>query len=346
MRKKAGQRPEVLSADGLSEVYEELVREHGPERLYWGTDERLTILKLPLGIDSIDRALGGGFAFGRMALLYGEWSSGKSLIALFAVKAAQEQGLSVAYVDVERTFDPEWARLLGVDIGRLLVSQPRTGEEAFAVVKGLCEARVGVVVLDSLVACVPAILFEDEKNPIAARARLLSQELPQVNATNDTTAVVLINQQREGIGSYGDPTVLPGGKAQHFFPSLKVSVRRGDWIEEKVGEPTKPGGKPKKKRVGFNLKVVVVKNKQGGSHQYDEGEAPFLFSGVIDVVAGLVPLALDVGIIRQDGANYYIPVPGGEPEKVYGRRNLVEYVSERPEVQERIREELARVPEF
>ena len=61
--------------------------------IMWGSDERLKIERLPLGIDSFDRAMNGGFAFGRTHLLTGSWSSGKSLISYFAIKSAQERGL-------------------------------------------------------------------------------------------------------------------------------------------------------------------------------------------------------------------------------------------------------------
>lgn len=335
-RQKPANGPDVLTQSQAGEVFKELTKAHGTERIFWGSDERLQILKLPLNIDPLDRALGGGFAFGRFALLYGEWSSGKSLLSLFAIKAAQEKGYAAVYIDVERTFDPGWAEVLGVDVSKLMVMQPRSGEEAFNVLADLCEARIGLAVVDSLAACVPAELLEGEKDPLGARARLINQRLARVNAVNDTTAIILINQMRESIGMvFGDPRVLPGGKGQHFYPSLKVRVHRGSWIEEKVE------GQKNKKRVGYNLRIVIEKNKQGGSHQWDEGEVPFLFAGVVDVVAGLVPLAIDMGIIQQSGANYVI----GE-EQIYGRRNLIAYVAERPEVQDQLRSALTEVPEF
>lgn len=326
----------VLPSVGLTDVYADLQKEYGDNRIFWGTDERLVIQKLPLGIESLDRALGGGFAYGRFALLYGEWSSGKSLVSLLAAKAAQEKGQACVYVDMERTFDPGWAEVLGVNTQELLVLTPRTGEEAFAMLADVCRARVGVAVLDSIAACVPAVLLEGEKDPLGALARLVNAGLVRVNAVNDTTAVILLNQMREGIGvMFGDPRVLPGGKGQHFYPSLKVRVVRGAWIEEK------DEGRKEKRRVGYNLRVVTDKNKQGGSHQFDEGEVPFLFSGIIDKVAGLVPLALDLGLVKQDGAHYVL-----FDERIYGRRRLAERIAEDSALQGRLRKAVSEVPEF
>lgn len=324
----------------MDEVYRELAKEHGGERILWGNDQRLEIVKIPLGIDPLDRVIGGGFALGRFTELIGEWSSGKSLLSFFVLKSAQERGYACAYIDSERTFDPEWAAVLGVDTEKLLVPVPRTGESAFDILSRLCKARFGVVVLDSLASLAPSarLAEKEDKSLPALQARMINQGLMDVNAVNDTTCIVLINQLRESIGGYGNPETLPGGKGQRFYASLMVRVRRGEWIEEDF-----PGRKEKekKRRVGFHLKLIVEKNKQGGGHQFDHAEVPFFFSGVIDVVAGLVPMAIDMGVIRQEGANYYL-----FDEKVYGRKNLVEHIAKDPNLQERLREELGKVPSF
>lgn len=333
--------PEPRAIGDMDEVFERLVKEHGDERILWGSDARLAVVKIPLNIEPLDKALGGGFALGRITELIGEWSSGKSLLAFLVLKSAQERGYACAYIDSERTFDPEWAAVLGVDVEKLIVPVPKEGETAFDILATLCKARFGVVVLDSLASLAPtARLAEKEAKSLPAlQARMINQGLMDTNAVNDITCVVLINQLRESIGiTFGNPETLPGGKGQRFYASLMVRVRRGNWIEEDF-----PGrkDKEKKKRVGFNLKIIVEKNKQGGAHQFDHAEVPFLFSGVIDVVAGLVPMAIDMGVIRQDGANYHL-----FDEKIYGRRKLVERVSKDLDLQERLRKELRAIPEF
>lgn len=334
--------PTPRSIADMDEIYQELLKEHGDETIYWGSDERLEVQKLPLGIEPLDRVLGGGFALGRITELIGEWSSGKSLLSLFALKSAQERGYACAYIDSERTFDPEWARVLGVDPSKLLIPRPKTGDTAFDILKRLCEARFGLVVLDSLASLAPTARLEaDSVDSLPAlQARMINQGLLVINAVNNITSVVLINQLRESIGvMFGNPETLPGGKAQRFYASLMVRVRRGEWIEEDF-----PGrkDKEKKRKVGFHLKIIVEKNKQGGGFQYDHAEVPFLFSGVIDVVAGLVPMAIDMGVIRQEGASYWIR----DDEKIYGRKKLVERVAGDEGLQEWIREQIEGVPEF
>ncbi len=333
--------PTPRSSSDMGDVFKELVKEHGLGTIYWGSDDRLEVVKIPLGIEPLDKAIGGGFALGRFTELIGEFSSGKSLLSFFVLKSAQELGHACAYIDAERTFDPAWASVLGVDTSKLLVLRPKAGEEAFDILSKLCKEHFGVVVLDSLASLAPSRRLEASESDSlpALQARMINQGLMDINAVNEVTAIVLINQLRESIGvTFGNPETLPGGKGQRFYASLMLRVRRGEWITEDY-DGRKAGDK--KRRVGFNLKVIVEKNKQGGGQQFDKAEVPFLFSGIIDVVAGLVPMALDMGIIKQNGANYEV-----FGQSAYGRRKLIEMVAASEELQEKIREALAEVPTF
>jgi RecA/RadA recombinase len=58
-----------------------------------------------------------GVPYGKMLTLAGEPSSGKSLLGVRLVGKAQQDGAVVGWVDVENSFDPEWARTQGLDPG-------------------------------------------------------------------------------------------------------------------------------------------------------------------------------------------------------------------------------------
>ncbi len=80
--------------------------------------------RLPTGIDSLDIITGGGFPQGRIVELYGNESTGKTLIALKTIAVNQKLGKVCVFVDAEKTFDKAWAEQQGVDIESLLIHQP------------------------------------------------------------------------------------------------------------------------------------------------------------------------------------------------------------------------------
>src|SRR5437870_5760803 len=205
---------------------------------------------------SLDIALGGrGLPRGRIVEIFGQESSGKTTVALHAVANAQKEGGVAAYIDVEQSLDPTWAKRLGVDLENLLVSQPASGEEALKIAEMLVKSNaVDIIVVDSVAALVPEAEVKGEigDSHVGLQARLMSQALriltPTVSRTR--TCLIFINQLREKIGvMFGSPETTPGGRALKFFSSIRLDVRKINNIKE--GEQT----------IGARIKAKVVKNK-------------------------------------------------------------------------------------
>jgi len=131
--------------------------------------------------------------------------------------AAQQMGGLACYVDLESTFDPDFAAKLGVNVDELIVSQPGNLQEAFTVVDQMIEAGVDVIAVDSIAALVPKEELEAEvgKQTVGLVARYMSQFLKRITKKlADAGSILLcVNQTRQAIGvMYGDPTTTPGGK--------------------------------------------------------------------------------------------------------------------------------------
>lgn len=105
---------------------------------------------IPTGSVSLDTALGiGGIPRGRITEIYGTESSGKTTIALQIIAEAQRKGGLALFVDAEHALDVEYARALGVDVEKLYISQPATGEEALEIMDAMIRSgALDVVVLD------------------------------------------------------------------------------------------------------------------------------------------------------------------------------------------------------
>ncbi|MFM8779967.1 MAG: recombinase RecA, partial [Gemmatimonadota bacterium] len=112
---------------------------------------------IPTGAINLDAAIGvGGFPRGRITEIYGPESSGKTTVCLHVVANAQKLGGTAAFIDAEHALDTDYAAKLGVDVEKLLVSQPDTGEQALEICEILVRSgAVDVIVVDSVAALVP-----------------------------------------------------------------------------------------------------------------------------------------------------------------------------------------------
>ena len=287
---------------------------------------------IPFDIPPLDTILGGGFPLGRTSLIIGDFSAGKTFIAQKAIVSAQNQNRLTAFIDVEKCFDPGWFKLTGVDIDNLILSQPGTGEEALDIVIALIKAKVDLVIMDSIAALLPISEEEEgmEHQFIAIQARLFNKGLRKITQANRmNTAFVAINQLREGIGGRFVDERLPAGRGQEFFSSIILRVRRGPFIKEKVGKI--------EKKIGFNMRLETVKNKLVAPYQ--SCELPFLFEGgVLDVIAGLVQLGLDCGVIQQRQAYYEV-----DGNKVLGKQRLIDLLKDNLDLQEIIKNKIQEV---
>jgi len=240
-----------------------------------------------------------GWPLGRTVELYGPESAGKSLISMKTVANAQKNGMVCAYFDTEGGFDKSFAEKLGVDIGNLLLSRESAGEK---VIEMACELlrskKVDIIVFDSLAAMIPKIEIDDplEQMQMAPMARMMSKALRKLTFLNRKTLIIFINQLRVNPGArYGNPEYTPGGRSLKFYASLRVEVRKGDWIFD---------AKDKKKKVGQIIKFKVVKNKTAIPLRV--GAFKFLYSGEIDKTDELISLGLLDEKITRKGAYYYV----------------------------------------
>lgn len=210
------------------------------------------------GIPQLDKDLGGGFPMGRIAQFYGLQSSGKSVLAQLLVANAQKKGYDAFWFDCEGTFDKDWAKKLGVDTDKLGVSQEAVAERVFEMIRKLLEARPGIIVVDSVASMRSEKEFEEEdfgKDTIALMARFLSKGLPIINALNERTLIIFINQLRTNItamGAFGN--TIPGGRALSFFSSVMIELKRD---KEFIPDPEKKSNPP----IGQVVHYKIDKNK-------------------------------------------------------------------------------------
>ncbi|MBU1118488.1 recombinase RecA [Patescibacteria group bacterium] len=250
---------------------------------------------IPTGSISLDIALGvGGIPKGRVIEIFGPESSGKTTLAEHIVASVQKRGGVAAYVDAEHALDPDYAKKIGVDIEKLLISQPETGEQALEIVETLVRSNaVDIVVIDSVAALTPRAEIEGEMGDshMGLQARLMSQALRKLTGvvSKSRTTVIFINQIRMKIGiMFGNPEETPGGKALKFYSSVRIDLRRSAQI--KLGE----------KIIGNRVKVKVVKNKVAPPFQ--TAEFDIMYNEGISRMGDLLDTGVRMKIVDKSGA--------------------------------------------
>jgi recombination protein RecA len=103
-----------------------------------GDATKMNVSVISTGSLATDLALGvGGLPRGRIVEIYGPESSGKTTFCLSVIAEAQRKGGNAVFVDVEHALDPRYAKIVGVDLDNLMVSQPESGEDALNITETL-----------------------------------------------------------------------------------------------------------------------------------------------------------------------------------------------------------------
>ena len=286
---------------------------------------------IPSGVIAVDVALGlGGYPKGRIVEIYGHESSGKTTITLLAIAQCQKQGGTAAFIDAEHALDPKYAKLLGVDVDSLIVSQPDTGEQALEIVDMLVRSGgVDLVVVDSVAALTPKAEIEGDMGDshMGLQARLMSQALRKLtsNIKRSNTLVMFINQIRMKIGvMFGNPETTTGGNALKFYSSVRLEVRKGSSIKDGADIN------------GNEIKVKIVKNKV--APPFKQAAFELIYGQGIPLEAELVDLGAKNNIIEKSGAWYSYKGKKIGQGKEKAKEYLKENTTERDEIEKAILE--------
>jgi recombination protein RecA len=201
------------------------------------------------GSEWLDWSLGrGGVPLGRISMIGGNEGTGKTTIALNLCRSIQQMGGVAFYVDAEYKLDVDYARDLGVDTDKLILSQPDHMEQALETIQLAVErikayrektgtAVPALVVLDSLNAMATKAELEGslEDQHYAPQARVMSKALKRLAGmlSKESIALFMISQLREKIGvMFGDTHDTACGKAPKFYSTCIIHLTGGSSVTE------------------------------------------------------------------------------------------------------------------
>ncbi len=232
-----------ISKSKYQQAIDFIHKTHGVESIQIGCGTFIDVEVFPSGIYTLDVAMGClGVPRGRIIEIFGGESSGKTSVTLKMMASCQqtmfgdEPGV-VAFIDAEHALDPVWAAVNGVDMSKVLLSQPDNGEQAFGIIETLVGVGIQLIIVDSVAALIPKKELEGDIGDahVGAQARMMSQALRKLvgKCKRNKTTIVFINQLREKVGvMFGSPETTPGGRALKFYASLRIDMRSSSLLKQ------------------------------------------------------------------------------------------------------------------
>ena len=292
------------------------------------------------GIFSLDYALLGGIPEGQMALFSGWESAGKTTFSLKALANFHKkypESMAI-FVDLETSFDAEWAEAQGVDLDRLYVVSGESGEQVVDIVSAAYQAEnLGFIIIDSLAEMIGtreinASAYDDH---VAPRAKIVNkliadyvvQQSKRVRLGMHPLTVILINQYRSKAGFFmGDPTTLPGGHWQRFKANTVIHFQLK---KEEIGKDTHDIDIVTSNEHSFKIKKSKVGNSiRGGEFEMIRIPTNGLSIGDIADQKTVLTYMKKTNMIRGGGQAWYI---AGIDQKFNKMEAMIDFMINHPE---------------
>ena len=257
----------------------------------------------------------------------------------------QKRGpLNIVYFDAEGTIDSDWARKLGVDVDNVWLVRLHTQtaeqflDQVMRVVRDADD--VGMVVIDSIAVLVPQLVHGEsfEQKSMGGNAKVVTDfcnEVCPILGEKDI-ACIIINQARDDFSNPYADFKIPCGNGLKLASSLILTFQKGKLLDAAGNEQKQSFETPQGNIVWVRIqKTKICKPDRGVGFytlSYDYG---------VDVVADLIPMAVELGVIKKAGAWFSIINPDtgelltyedGEVIKFQGQVNLMSFLRETPEV--------------
>jgi len=222
---------------------------------------------------ALNELFGGVIPIGRLVELYGDWSTGKTLLCHDLLVFAQEVGAYTLLFETEGAFTRKFAARCGLDLSKLDLAvptkeNPLTAAMFFEATEMKMEENLekypfSVVAVDSLTGLNSQFKVADgidsyDKQYVGDMARIMSQGLNRLKGRLRPLRgiLIIVNQIRDKIGvMFGMPYDTPGGRAVKFYSDLRLRLTgKAAW---------KPKTLPVEGQIG---KMFVEKSKLAPPH--------------------------------------------------------------------------------
>jgi len=299
------------------------------------TAQETEVVRLPLASYGLTKKLGGGIAKGRITLVYGNQSAGKSLLLQESVAKWQKEGLVCAWVDAEGAYDKEWAAKNGVNNDELILIHSKSSGRIEEEVVPLIKNKIDVLVIDSISDIMPETFIGKDgemneqvnRKQIGAHAKAITSLINGMLFVNEETAIVLLSQTTTKIEATYVQMIPHGGQKTLFASSQIVRLTSSNTDDKQIKGENYIGNMVFTEPIGRRVKAFVEKNKLGKQHGVCEYDIYYAGKTTgIDYVGEVVDEAISYEVLEKRGGWYYF----GET-KWQGKAGVIEHFKNTPE---------------
>ena len=263
------------------------------------------------------------------------------------IKFLEKRGpLKIVYFDAEGTIDSDWARKIGVDVDEVYLVRlhTQTAEQFLDQVMRVTRDTddVGLVIIDSIAVLVPQLVHGEsfEQKSMGGNAKVVTDFCNMVCPVlgEKDIACIIINQARDDFANPYADFKIPCGNGLKLASSLILTFQKGRLLDAAGNEQKQSYETPQGNIVWVRIqKTKICKpDRRVGFYtlSYDYG---------VDVVADLIPMAVELGVIKKAGSWFSIVNPDtgelltyedGEVIKFQGQVNLMSFLRENQQVYE------------
>ena len=300
-------------------------------------EHRREAVQIPTGRPSIDYVTDGGIPKGRIILIAGEPSAGKSSLTIQIAEAVSD-GRPVLYMDTEATLTSSYIESLGGNAYNFNHSIPSTTEELCNIIrKEIPNYKDSVIIVDSInnSASGEQVQKNAEERTMANRAIVMSAQLPiMVGMCNQyNTTLIILSQIRDNMDKGPNPkfakkTVIPGGRSLHHNSSMTLELTASTKKKAKDSDELEAYDT----FFGRLVRIECTKNKVGVPFRNVKVE--FRYEEGFTIEADVAGAAIVLGIVTKGGGGW---MSYGDTKVCQGQDKLTEVFKDNTELFEEIK---------
>lgn len=267
------------------------------------------------GFQNLDTILGGGIPTRKITEISGQYSVGKSTLALQTVAEAQKMGLKVLWADPEISWGASYAESLGVEVSRINLLYADHAEGYLDEIQEWAEKhKNSFIVIDSIGGLLPRSEQEKEAGGkvIGGQAKLIAtfcRKMVPIIAMNNIALLVLNHNFTDLMTG---KIMTSGGAKLQYAKSIWLMLRKAN---KRVVQGDK--------QVGDVIECEIRKQKLTDTLK-QKCELTMLYGSGFSKTSNLMDEAILKGVITKQGNSYFI----GERKLAVGLSKLREALKE------------------